>query len=327
MFTESELREQQPADDGFNGARFDEQRAAKEEFRSDVESGVQAGKAAAEGDDDFAQSRDWLDKIDGYRPGKATELMQELADLDRQMRADSVTGARAFAEWGLRNGIGSRREEPKAQSRSAYTDGTIGAELEKAFGQANRDQYRRKAYDFFRQAYPGESFATATRSVAEFFDRAAKVGLEKAVGELATSRYNLPVTEHEVAQYNAARQEQAQHYERARQSAAREIAECRSDTLNYPRFGELRGLMSDIFRTAPAGLSIQDAYQTATRIADDIAAFRSKHPDFPKVKAQMSALLAAGKAKNLADAYSQVTAKSAKSLRGELQAQLRQARR
>lgn len=320
MFTESEVKAQQPEDPGHGEAIAEASRVEREELEQDVRSGFESGKAQASDIDDLESSHEWLDKLDSYRPGKALEMWQELADLHEKMRADPVTGSETFFEWGLRNGVGTRKSEAKPQATNTlYPQGSIAAELEAAMAKQKRVEYAKGVHDFFKGKYPDASFAEATRSVALFFDRAGEVGLMKAVGELASQHYGLPLNDDQAAL----------------QPLKTELAQFAADP-RYPRYAELKSIMAGFVRE---GASLHDAYQQAERVDRAVQAaentLRSKYADYDKVKVPCLALIQKKAAKDFDDAYRQIKAKPARkpvgtkldpSLRGDLEAQFKRAR-
>lgn len=321
MLTESQFKATQEPDAGHSDAIAEQHAAEREELSNDVASGIEAGAASARDDDDFASSAEWFDKLDSYRPGKGLELMQELAQHHEAMARDPVNGGEAFAEWCLRNGIGSKR--PEAPTQKADPSQSIRSALEASLEQSKKADYRRGSYDFFRSKFPGESFATATKSVADFFDRAEKVGLQKAISEVAIEKYNLPLSDEQ----RFTREETA--------AAQQELAAFTADP-RYPRARELAPFMADLVQR---GASLHDAYKGAERIESAVNAaentYRRKYSDYDKVKIACLALVQKKGAKDFDDAYRQVKAAAAKparkppgmkndpSLRGDIEAAVR----
>lgn len=177
-------KESQDVED-FNSARFEDERADRDDLRARLESSGVVAEMHADFDDEVNTALPLADELEQLFPGRdVDELLGTMRQLERTIEADRINGSRAVEEWCARN-LGSFADPDKSTQRGPYgllqtklrsgevvhaAEGTIRHELAKAAVQTgNADRLRA-----FKKQLGGYSLPAYMKEVIGFAKEARK---------------------------------------------------------------------------------------------------------------------------------------------------------
>lgn len=317
VFSEKDMKPELAPDPEY----FDDIREDREDIRRSVESGYSEAKSSVEHGRDVEDSRDYREKLESLFPGRRDyEAGKIFADLEDAVERDPLNGGHAVTQWTVNN-LG-RFGTPTADAPKTHAyglverklpsgettlraPGTIGDEIAQAMTRVPKERAGSAELQALqkRLAAKGRTLEEHYRLAHDFAVEAGKNPMH-AAAKLAGLK-GLALDGETAAAREAVSQADAWRNQEGERLLANEYADVGRENLQ-------RYIAMGWMKAQPDPRQTLEIARQHRAIEGQIERFKNTHPDYPKVKDRMAALIREGKAKGLDDAYAQITAKPRK---------------